>query len=180
MINSTGAGLRSVRPVRPFDGRGWCPRRPEWAGIWRQKGVQLMTAAPNVVVGGGIVGLATAHALQEREPDRPVLVLEKETTLASHQTGRNSGVIHSGLYYTPGSLKADLAVRGAEEMKRFCAEQDIEFDVPGKLVVATRPGEVPALERLLERGLRNGVPVRRASLDEVAEREPALRAVAAL
>jgi len=139
-----------------------------------------MTAAPNVVVGGGIVGLATAHALQAREPDRPVLVLEKEPTLASHQTGRNSGVIHSGLYYTPGSLKADLAVRGAEEMKRFCTEQGITFDVPGKLVVATRPGEVPALERLLERGLRNGVPVRRASSDEIAEREPSLRAVAAL
>ena len=139
-----------------------------------------MTAAPNVVVGGGIVGLATARALQEREPDRPVVVLEKESTLASHQTGRNSGVIHSGLYYTPGSLKADLAVRGAEEMKRFCTEQGIPFDVPGKLVVATRPGEVPALERLLERGLRNGVPVRRASSDEIAEREPALRAVAAL
>lgn len=139
-----------------------------------------MASTPNVVVGGGIVGLATARALQERDPDRPVIVVEKETEVATHQTGRNSGVIHSGLYYTPGSLKADLAVRGAEEMKRFCASQGIPFDVPGKLVVATRPGELPALERLLERGRANGVPVRRAEPGEVEEREPALRAVAAL
>ncbi|GIJ59869.1 L-2-hydroxyglutarate oxidase [Virgisporangium aurantiacum] len=139
-----------------------------------------MAPLPNVVVGGGIVGLATARALQERDPDRPVVVVEKETALATHQTGRNSGVIHSGLYYAPGSLKADLAVRGAEEMKRFCASHDIPFDVPGKLVVATRPGELPALERLLERGKANGVPVRRAEPGEVEEREPSLRAVAAL
>jgi L-2-hydroxyglutarate oxidase len=139
-----------------------------------------MAPVPNVVVGGGIVGLATARALQERDPDRPVILVEKEQAVATHQTGRNSGVIHSGLYYTPGSLKADLAVRGAEEMKRFCSEHAIPFDVPGKLVVATRPGELPALERLLERGRANGVPVRRAEPGEVGEREPALRAVAAL
>ena len=90
-----------------------------------------MAVTANVVVGGGIVGLATARALQQRDPDRPVVVLEKEPALATHQTARNSGVIHSGLYYTPGSLKAELAVRGAEEMKRFCAEQGIAFDVPG-------------------------------------------------
>lgn len=139
-----------------------------------------MALNPNVVVGGGIVGLATARALQERDPDRPVIVVEKETAVATHQTGRNSGVIHSGLYYAPGSLKADLAVRGAEEMKRFCSQHDIPFDVPGKLVVATRPGELPALDRLLERGRANGVPVRRAEPGEVEEREPFLRAVAAL
>lgn len=139
-----------------------------------------MAPNPNVVVGGGIVGLATARALQERDPDRPVVVVEKETAVATHQTGRNSGVIHSGLYYAPGSMKADLAVRGAEEMKRFCGAQNIPFDVPGKLVVATRPGELPALERLLERGKANGVPVRRAEPGEVEEREPSLRAVAAL
>lgn len=139
-----------------------------------------MAAAANVVVGGGIVGLATARALQERDPDRPVVVVEKERALATHQTGRNSGVIHSGLYYAPGSLKADLAVRGAAELKRFCAEQGVPFDVAGKLVVATRPGELPALSRLLERGQANGVPVRRAEPGEIEQREPALRAVAAL
>jgi L-2-hydroxyglutarate oxidase len=136
--------------------------------------------APSVVVGGGILGLATARALQDLEPDRPVVVVEKESTVATHQTGRNSGVIHSGLYYTPGSLKADLAVRGAEEMKRFCAEQGIAYDVPGKLVVATHERELPGLLRLLERGQRNGVPVRRAEPGEVAEREPHLRAIDAL
>jgi L-2-hydroxyglutarate oxidase len=135
---------------------------------------------PNVVVGGGIVGLATARALQEREPDRPVVVLEKETTLAAHQTGRNSGVIHSGLYYPPGSLKATLAVRGAEALKEWCAARGVPFDVPGKLVVATCASELPRLERLLERGKRNGVPVRRAEPDEISEREPALRALAGL
>ncbi|GIJ46337.1 hydroxyglutarate oxidase [Virgisporangium aliadipatigenens] len=135
---------------------------------------------PNVVVGGGIVGLATARALQEREPDRPVVVLEKEATLAAHQTGRNSGVIHSGLYYAPGSLKATLAVRGAEAMKEWCAARGVPYDVPGKLVVATSPAELPRLQALRERGKRNGVPVREASPDEIREREPALRAVAGL
>jgi L-2-hydroxyglutarate oxidase len=135
---------------------------------------------PSVVVGGGIVGLATARALQDLDPDRPVVVVEKESAVAFHQTGRNSGVIHSGLYYAPGSLKADLAVRGAEEMKRFCAEHGIHYDVPGKLVVATHARELPGLAKLLERGRANGVPVRRAEPGEVAEREPHLRVLDAL
>lgn len=124
--------------------------------------------------------MATARALQRREPDRPVLVLEKEPTLAAHQSGHNSGVIHSGLYYTPGSLKARLAVEGAAALKEFCAESGIPFDVPGKLVVATKESDLPRLERLLEIGKQNGVPVHRAEPEEVAAREPHLRVRAAL
>lgn len=96
---------------------------------------------PNVVVGGGIVGLAVARALQDLRPEQPVVVLEKETELADHQTGHNSGVIHSGLYYAPGSLRARLAVSGAGALKEFCSARDIAYDVPGELVVATSPRE---------------------------------------
>lgn len=135
---------------------------------------------PNVVVGAGIVGLAVAMALQELDPLRPTLVLEKESGVAAHQTGHNSGVIHSGLYYPPGSLKAQLAVRGAQQLKAFCTDRGIRFDVPGKLVVATREEELPKLGLLLECGRRNGVPVRHAEPGEVAEREPALRVRGAL
>ncbi|MCW2600971.1 MAG: hydroxyglutarate oxidase [Frankiales bacterium] len=137
-------------------------------------------ARPNVVVGAGIVGLAVAKALQELDPDRPTLVLEKESRVAAHQTGHNSGVIHSGLYYAPGSLKARLAVRGAQQLQEYCIEWGIRFDVPGKLVVATREEELPKLEQLVERGHQNGVPVRHAQLGEVAEREPALRVKGAI
>jgi (S)-2-hydroxyglutarate dehydrogenase len=135
---------------------------------------------PNLVVGGGIVGLSVAKALQENDPDRPVVVLEKESELATHQTGHNSGVIHAGLYYTPGSLRARLAVRGGEELKDYCAAHGVHYDVPGKLVVATRDSELPRLDDLLARGRANGVPVRRAEPDEVTEREPSLRVLAAL
>jgi (S)-2-hydroxyglutarate dehydrogenase len=132
------------------------------------------------VVGGGIVGLAVARALQHLDARRPVIVLEKEPVLASHQTGHNSGVIHSGLYYQPGSLKAVLAVEGSAALKAFCVTHGIHFDVPGKLVVAVSAREIVQLERLLERGKQNGVPVRRVTLEEVANREPHLRVAAAL
>lgn len=135
---------------------------------------------PSVVVGAGIVGLAAARALQRLEPDRPLLVLEKEERLSAHQTGHNSGVIHSGLYYTPGSLKARLAVEGAAALKAYCAESGIPFEVPGKLVVATREADLSQLDRLLETGRRNGVPVRRLTLEQVREREPHLRVLGAL
>jgi L-2-hydroxyglutarate oxidase len=133
-----------------------------------------------VVVGGGIVGLATARALQRLEPDRPVVVLEKEPDVAAHQTGHNSGVIHSGLYYAPGSLRARLAVEGGAALTAFCTAEGIPVDVSGKLVVATGKADLPRLERLLVVGRRNGVPVRRLAPDEIAAREPHVRAVAAL
>jgi L-2-hydroxyglutarate oxidase len=135
---------------------------------------------PNVVVGGGIVGLAVARSLQELDPGRPTVLVEKEPAVAAHQSGHNSGVIHSGLYYQPGSLKARLAVQGAHELQTYCTEQGIPFDVPGKLVVATREQDLVKLDHLLARGRQNSVPVRRADLDEVAEREPALQVLGAL
>lgn len=131
-----------------------------------------------VVAGAGIVGLATAYELTRR--GHAVTVLEKELEIARHQTGRNSGVIHSGLYYTPGSLKARLGVAGAASMRDFAVEHQIPVDICGKLVVATRAEQIPALERLHDRGVANGVPVRRISPDEAREFEPYVACVAAL
>ena len=114
-----------------------------------------------VVVGAGIVGLAVAARLTG--DGHRVTVLEKEQAVAVHQTGRNSGVIHSGLYYTPGSLKAKLGTAGAASMRDFAREHGIPVDICGKLVVATRPEQLAALDRLHERGQANGVPVRRVA-----------------
>jgi len=135
---------------------------------------------PYVVVGGGVVGLSVAKALQDSDPDRSVVVLEKEARVAAHQTGHNSGVIHSGLYYRPGSLKARLAVSGAAALKEYCGQRGIAYDVPGKLVVATSDAQQPQLDRLLDLGRANGVPARRVSNEEVAEREPHVRVRAAI
>jgi (S)-2-hydroxyglutarate dehydrogenase len=131
-----------------------------------------------VVAGAGIVGLATAYELTRR--GHAVTVLEKETEIARHQTGRNSGVIHSGLYYTPGSLKAKLGTAGAASMRDFAREHGIPVDICGKLVVATRPEQLAALDRLHERGQANGVPVRRVDQDEAREFEPYVSCVAGL
>ncbi|WP_442812053.1 L-2-hydroxyglutarate oxidase [Streptomyces sp. NBC_01803] len=133
-----------------------------------------------VVIGGGIVGLATAHALRAARPGLSVTVLEKESGLARHQTGRNSGVIHSGVYYRPGSLKATFAVRGAAALVKFCAEHGVAHAVPGKLIVATEPAELPRLHELAQRARRNGVPVRELGPAQITEHEPAVRGVAAL
>lgn len=132
------------------------------------------------IVGGGIVGLATALALTERNISR-VLVLEAEERLAQHQTGHNSGVIHSGLYYKPGSLKAKNCVAGREAMYRFCVEHGVPHETCGKIVVATSFSELPALEELERRGQANGlVGLRRLRPDEISEREPYAQGVAAL
>lgn len=131
-----------------------------------------------VVAGAGIVGLATAYELIRRGHD--VTVLEKETEIARHQTGRNSGVIHSGLYYAPGSLKARLGTAGAASMRDFAVEHGISVEICGKLVVATSPQQLPALEKLHERGQANGVPVRRVTPSEAKELEPYVSCVAAL
>ena len=131
-----------------------------------------------VVAGAGIVGLATAYELTRR--GHAVTVLDKEPTVAAHQTGHNSGVIHSGLYYVPGSLKATLGVAGASSMRDFAAEHGVAVDICGKLVVATTQAQVPALLRLLDRGRRNGVPVTLISPQQAREYEPHVRCVAAL
>ena len=133
-----------------------------------------------VVVGGGIIGLATADALQVRLPGIGVTVLEKEPEVASHQTGHNSGVLHAGIYYTPGTRKADLTVRGIESMVDFCAENGIAHDRCGKLVVATTADEAQRLERLAERAGANRVAVSRLSPEAARELEPDVSCVAAL
>lgn len=133
------------------------------------------------IVGGGIVGLATALALTEREKGRSLLLIEAEPTLAAHQTGHNSGVIHSGLYYKPGSSKAKNCAEGREAMYRFCSEYGIAHEKCGKLVVATKQEELPALENLLRRGTENGLTgIRRLAEEELKEYEPHVAGVAGL
>src|SRR3984885_15697356 len=123
-----------------------------------------------VVVGGGIVGLASALALLDRKPLASLVVLEKESHVAAHQSGHNSGVIHSGLYYKPGSLKASLCAEGARALYRFCAEEGIAHQRIGKLVVATSPDELPRLDELERRGQANGLAgVRRLGAEEIRE-----------
>lgn len=132
------------------------------------------------IIGGGIVGLATAMALT-RQFDTRLMVLEAESVLAAHQTGHNSGVIHSGLYYRPGSLKAETCTRGREALYAFCREHAIPHDRCGKVVVATSNEEIPRLEELERRGKANGLQgLRRIDPEEIREYEPHVRAVAGL
>lgn len=126
-----------------------------------------------VVVGGGIVGLATARALLRAHPGLRLVLLEKEDGVAKHQTGRNSGVVHAGIYYTPGSLKAQLCVAGVVKLRDFCAEHGVAYDAVGKVIVATSDDEVERLGRLYERGTANGVPgLRLIDADELNAIEP--------
>jgi L-2-hydroxyglutarate oxidase len=117
----------------------------------------VSASADVVIIGGGIVGLATAMALTEGERPSRALLLEKEPQLAQHQTGHNSGVIHSGIYYRPGSLKARFTVEGAQRLVEFCQRYDIPYEICGKVIVATDPSELPRLDELCRRGLANGV-----------------------
>ncbi|MFD9442661.1 L-2-hydroxyglutarate oxidase [Streptomyces sp. NPDC060006] len=133
-----------------------------------------------LVIGGGIVGLSTAYAITRSAPGTRVTVLEKEPGPARHQTGRNSGVIHSGIYYRPGSLKARFAVRGAAELVKFCAEYDIAHAVTGKLIVATERDELPRLHALVQRGRENGIAVRELGASQIGEYEPEVRGLAAI
>jgi L-2-hydroxyglutarate oxidase len=132
------------------------------------------------VIGGGIVGLATARALLAAWPDAKLIVLEKEEALGLHQTGRNSGVIHSGIYYAPGSLKARLCRAGMAMTKDYCRAKGISFEERGKLIVATSPLEVERLKALEERAGIHGIPVTPLSGEEIAEREPAIAGMSAL
>jgi L-2-hydroxyglutarate oxidase len=143
--------------------------------------VSLTGAACDVaVIGGGAVGAATAMALVERTR-ASVVLLEAEERLAHHQTGHNSGVIHAGLYYKPGSLKARNCVEGRELLYRFCAEHGVPHERCGKLVVATRPDELPVLDELERRGRANGLTgLRRLAAPEIGEREPHAAGLAAL
>jgi L-2-hydroxyglutarate oxidase len=133
-----------------------------------------------LIVGGGIVGLSTAMALKQQYPHAQVAVCEKETQWAAHQTGNNSGVIHAGVYYKPGSLKAQFARKGQLSMVEFCRAQSIPYKVCGKLIVATAPGELERLESLYQRALANGLEAQRVGPDQIREREPHVRAVSAI
>jgi L-2-hydroxyglutarate oxidase len=133
-----------------------------------------------VVIGGGILGLATARALRGRFPGASIAVLERERAWAAHQTGHNSGVIHSGIYYPPGSLKARMCRAGNASMVAFCRAEGVPVEVCGKLIVATDAAELPRLQALLERGLANGLAARRADPGEVRELEPHVLAQAAI
>ncbi|UBF28353.1 L-2-hydroxyglutarate oxidase [Kovacikia minuta CCNUW1] len=130
------------------------------------------------IVGGGIVGLSTAMAVGERYPDAKILVLEKENQWAFHQTGNNSGVIHSGIYYKPGSFKAKFCRDGCQSMVEFCQQHNIPHEVCGKVIVATEERELPLLENLYQRGVQNGIQVARLTAEEVREIEPHVRCLA--
>jgi len=134
-----------------------------------------------IIIGGGIVGLATAYKLGLRFPDARITLLEKESDVGKHQSGNNSGVMHTGLYYAPGTYKARLAVAGRTEMVEFCHANDIPHDVCGKIVLATSEAEIPRLKKLLERGTQNGLQgLHWLNGDEISEFEPHARGVAAL
>jgi 2-hydroxyglutarate dehydrogenase len=134
-----------------------------------------------VVVGGGIVGLAAARELLTRHPGRRLCVLEREDGVGLHQTGHNSGVIHAGIYYKPGSLKARLCLEGAGRLYEYCAARGVPTRRNGKLIVAVTSEELPRLDELERRGRANGVPgLRRLRGEEIPEIEPHARGVAAL
>jgi L-2-hydroxyglutarate oxidase len=133
-----------------------------------------------LVIGGGILGVAVAHRLATTRPDARVTLVEKEPTLACHQTGRNSGVIHAGVYYPPGSLKARLCRAGSRSMVEFCQAHDLPVEVCGKLIVAVAEDELPRLRALHDRASAGGLPVRLIEPAEAREREPHLRCLAAL
>ena len=124
------------------------------------------------IIGGGIVGLATAYRICARFPKKKIVVLEKENSLATHQTGHNSGVLHSGIYYKPGSLKAVNCRKGKKAMEEFCNEQGIEHELCGKIIVALNEEEIPRMEKIYERGRANGVRCEIIPRERILEIEP--------
>jgi len=134
-----------------------------------------------VIIGGGIVGLATALKLKEKRPQLKLAVLDKETKVAAHQTGHNSGVIHSGVYYKPGSLKAENCIRGYQMLLDFCNEHSIPHELCGKVIVATNQSELPQLDKIQERGAANGLTgLKRLPKEEIAEYEPHVNGLEAI
>jgi len=133
-----------------------------------------------VIIGGGIVGLATAYQLTQTHPGLRCAILEKEGAVATHQTGRNSGVIHSGVFYTPGSLKAENCREGRKQLVDFCEQHDVDYEICGKVIVAATEDEVPELERIREKGEQNQITCTRIGPGRLRELEPHTRGVAAL
>lgn len=133
------------------------------------------------IVGAGIVGLATAYQLMQAKPGLRLCIIDKENSVAAHQSGNNSGVIHSGIYYKPGSSKAENCRRGYQYMLDFCRIHEVPFDICGKVIAATEAKETPQLEKIFKRGQENGLEgLKRISPEEVAEIEPYVRSVAAI
>lgn len=134
-----------------------------------------------IIIGGGIVGAATLYKLQSRHPDLNILLIEKEKDLADHQTGNNSGVIHSGIYYQPGSLKAVNCVKGRRELVAFAKEHGVKHDVCGKVIAATEEKELPHLDKIFKHGQANGIEnLRKVNAEEIKEIEPFCEAIAGI
>jgi L-2-hydroxyglutarate oxidase len=130
------------------------------------------------IIGGGIVGAATLYKLQQKHPEKKIVLFEKEALLADHQTGHNSGVIHSGLYYKPGSLKAQNCIQGRKELVAFCSEHGVDHDVCGKVVVATDESELPFMDKIFETGIQNGIEgIKKLTGEEVKEYEPHVESI---
>ncbi|MFW5973502.1 MAG: L-2-hydroxyglutarate oxidase [Bacteroidota bacterium] len=132
------------------------------------------------VIGGGIVGLATARALQQMHPQKRIVLLEKEDRLGAHQSGRNSGVIHSGIYYRPGSLKAENCREGKRRLIEFCEREGVAYDVCGKVIVAVDEADLPGLDKIFERGMRNGIRCEMIGPERLRELEPHASGVRAI
>ena len=133
------------------------------------------------VIGGGIVGAATFYKLQKRNPNLNIILIEKEKKFADHQTGNNSGVIHSGLYYTPGSLKAENCVKGRHELVQFAKENKVPHDVCGKVVVATKKSELPFMDKIFDNGIANGTEgIEKITAQQIKEHEPHVQGVAGI
>lgn len=132
------------------------------------------------IIGGGIVGLSTAMALSQKFPSAKIALLEKEASWAAHQTGHNSGIIHSGIYYKPGSFKAKLCREGNRSMVAFCEKHNINYDICGKVIIATEPHELPLLENLYQRGLANEIDISKLTKEQVQEIEPHVNCLAGI
>ncbi len=134
-----------------------------------------------IVVGAGIVGAATAYKLQLKHPKKTIALLEKEAKIGMHQTGRNSGVIHSGIYYTPGSFKAKNCRNGREQLVAFAEKYRIPYETCGKIIIATNNDELNALENIFQRGLENNTPnIKYLNADEIEEKEPFIKGIKAI
>src|SRR6476660_6194895 len=133
-----------------------------------------------LIIGGGIVGLSAGMAILKRQPNAKIIILEKESEVACHQTGNNSGVIHSGIYYKPGSFKARFAKAGSESMRKFCLEHDLAIDICGKVIVATEEKELEHLHALYQRGLDNGLHVQLLTKEELVDIEPHVNGIAGI
>src|SRR5690625_4757257 len=134
-----------------------------------------------IIVGAGIVGLSTAYKLSVRYPDLDILVLEKEDRVAAHQTGRNSGVIHSGIYYKPNSYRAKNCVNGRRQLVQFCREYGVEHEICGKIIVAAEQEQLSTLDQIFENGTVNGIEgIQKIAVDEIREIEPYARGIQAI